>query len=171
MLCILCTAIRDTASWNDRRRSANSARTTASRARPELVCAQIFGDGTPLLAEMLQHEAIWLNMTSRTERFVEDCRTRASRPPQTHCRYKAVDGPSSRYTTQSIPFIPNFIKIVVQRKGKEAVVLGGRDSLGLHNVSMPGIDVTFAPSVHHALSLVVLERGHPSCPCNRRTVR
>jgi hypothetical protein len=28
---------------------------------------------------------------------VEDCRTRASRPPQTHCRYKAVDGPSSRY--------------------------------------------------------------------------
>ena len=29
---------------------------------------------------------------------VEDCRTRASRPPQTHCRYKAVDGPSSRYT-------------------------------------------------------------------------
>jgi hypothetical protein len=33
---------------------------------------------------------------------VEDCRTRASRPPQTHCRYKAVDGPSSRYTAQSI---------------------------------------------------------------------
>lgn len=32
---------------------------------------------------------------------VEDCRTRASRPPQTHCRYKAVDGPSSRYTAQS----------------------------------------------------------------------
>jgi hypothetical protein len=31
---------------------------------------------------------------------VEDCRTRASRPPQTHCRYKAVDGPSSRYTAQ-----------------------------------------------------------------------
>jgi hypothetical protein len=33
---------------------------------------------------------------------VEDCRTRASRPPQTHCRYKAVDGPSSRYAAQSI---------------------------------------------------------------------
>jgi hypothetical protein len=28
---------------------------------------------------------------------VENCRTRASRPPQTHARYKAVDGPSSRY--------------------------------------------------------------------------
>jgi hypothetical protein len=32
---------------------------------------------------------------------VENCRTRASRLPQTHCRYKAVNGPSSRYTEQS----------------------------------------------------------------------
>jgi len=53
MLCILCTATRDIALWNDRRRSAKSARTTASRARPELVCAQVFEDCTPSLAEML----------------------------------------------------------------------------------------------------------------------
>ena len=40
-------------------------------------------------------------MSKSALRTVEDCRTRASRPPQTHCRYKAVDGPSSRYTAQS----------------------------------------------------------------------
>jgi hypothetical protein len=34
-------------------------------------------------------------------RIVEDCRTRASTPPQTHVSYKAVDGPSSRYIAQS----------------------------------------------------------------------
>jgi ureidoglycolate lyase len=31
---------------------------------------------------------------------VEDCQTRASRPPQTRCRYKAVYGPSSSYTAK-----------------------------------------------------------------------
>jgi syntaxin 1B/2/3 len=44
---------------------------------------------------------------------VEDCRTRASRPPQTHCRYKAVDGPSSRYTKIINPFTPNFTTLVL----------------------------------------------------------
>jgi hypothetical protein len=36
--------------------------------------------------------------TLQVQLHVEDCRTRASGPPQTHVRYKAVDGPSSRYT-------------------------------------------------------------------------
>jgi hypothetical protein len=39
---------------------------------------------------------------SRRVKLVEDCRTRASRPPQTHVRYKAVDGPSGRYTANQI---------------------------------------------------------------------
>jgi hypothetical protein len=44
-----------------------------------------------------------INLATQAFMFaVEDCRTRASRPPQTHCRYKAVDGPSSRYAAQSI---------------------------------------------------------------------
>jgi acyl-CoA reductase-like NAD-dependent aldehyde dehydrogenase len=36
----------------------------------------------------------------RCEISVEDCRTRALRPPQTYYRYKAVDGPGSKYKAQ-----------------------------------------------------------------------
>ena len=56
---------------------------------------------------------------------VEDCRTRASRPPQTHCRYKAVDGPSSRYTAQSILSHPisshHTLSFRVVEQGKQRV--------------------------------------------------
>ena len=61
--------------------------------------------------------------------------------------------------------------ITVQRKRENAAASGGRDLLELHNDSLPGIDVTSAPSVRPALPLVSLERGRPIRPCSKGTVR
>jgi hypothetical protein len=57
--------------------------------------------------------------------FVEDCRTRVSRPPQTHVRHEAVDGPSSKYIAQST--LSHQISSVFSRRHK--VLQAAKDTI------------------------------------------